>query len=99
MLAHAFLQVGEPFQVLDFAGGAFAAHARVPAVEGEGEPDDAAALEAGGGEGVVGGVVGEEGGVVEGVGGGGGAGVEGEGGGAEGEAGCGVDFWEVDLCD
>lgn len=42
MLAHAFMQMRQPSQILDFFMVALDAHAAVPAVEGLDQPDDAA---------------------------------------------------------
>ena len=105
MIAHAFLQMRQAVQVVYLPGGGRGgAHAGVPAVEGLGEADEAAAREAGDEDAVVVmSVVGEEGwrgGGDCGVGGPGRRGRRGidrEGRGALGESDGGVYFGEVDF--
>ncbi len=64
VLAHAAVQVGEALEVFDFWLAGLVAHARVPAVKGLDEADDAAATVAGEGAGGVVLVVGDEVGAV-----------------------------------
>lgn len=96
VVAHDALQVGEAGEVEDLLVADFVAHARVPAVVGLDEPDDAGARGAGEGGGGVGLVVAQEVGAFGGVACGGGAHGDVVG---PAQAGFerGVDFWEVEV--